>query len=83
MNSNEYCTVLEVECIVCTEIFGFTFWVDFIKFIDQEGYILEGIIYFLDKSDALNLDIGNQVHNHVVFNPANSKNKRNTFFNGQ
>lgn len=82
MNANQHCTVLEVERIICTEIFGLTFWVGFVKLIDQNTDRLEGIIYFINKADALKLDIGDQVSSQSVYHqPTNSDNRRNTFFN--
>ncbi|RYE35897.1 MAG: hypothetical protein EOP42_05320 [Sphingobacteriaceae bacterium] len=81
MNANQYCTVLEVERIICTEIFGLTFWVGFVKLIDQHTDRLEGIVYFINKADALKLNIGDQLASQsVVHQPANSD-SRNTFFN--
>ncbi|MGI4727320.1 MAG: hypothetical protein ACRYFL_02525 [Janthinobacterium lividum] len=80
MNINQHCTVLEVEQIICTEIFGLTFWVGFVKLIDQNMDRVEGIIYFTNKTDALKLDIGDQVANQSIFLPANF-NSRNTSFN--
>lgn len=82
MNANQYCTVLEVERIICTEIFGLTFWVGFVKLIDQNTDRFEGIIYFINKTDAFKLDIGDRVASQSVFyQPASADDHRNTFFN--
>lgn len=81
MNTNQYCTILEVERIICTEIFGLTFWVGFVKLIDQNMDRLEGIVYFINKADALKLNIGDQIaHQSIYYQPANTNNSRNTFF---
>ncbi|MGI4751636.1 MAG: hypothetical protein ACRYFB_13475 [Janthinobacterium lividum] len=80
MNITEYCTVLEVERVICTELFGSTFWVGFVKLIDQNTDRVEGIIYFINKADALKLEIGDQIANQAVFNPS-TKSNNNTFFN--
>lgn len=79
MNATPYCTVLEIERIICTEIFGLTFWVGFVKLIDQNTDRAEGIIYFINKTDALKLEIGDRISNQSVFNPSGKSN--NTSFN--
>ncbi len=82
MNARQHCTVLEIERIICTEIFGLTFWVGFVKLIDHNTDRLEGIIYFINKADALKLDIGDQVASQTVYQHlASSDNRRNTSFN--
>ncbi|MGI4749267.1 MAG: hypothetical protein ACRYFB_01425 [Janthinobacterium lividum] len=80
MNANQYCTVLEVERVICTELFGLTFWVNFVKLIDQNTDKLEGIIYFINKTDALKLNIGDQVSNQSVFHLYADSNRKNTSF---
>ncbi|RYY07930.1 MAG: hypothetical protein EOP43_01755 [Sphingobacteriaceae bacterium] len=80
MNANQYCTILEVERVICTEIFGLTFWVGFVKLIDQNTDRAEGIVYFINKNDALKLNIGDQISSLSVFYQPES-NSRNTSFN--
>ncbi len=82
MNTTQHCTVLEVERVICTELFGLTFWVSFVKLIDQNTDRAEGILYFTNKTDALKLEVGDQVSNQSVFTPAAKSNNNNTFFKG-
>lgn len=82
MDVNQYCTVLEVERVICTEIFGFTFWVGFVKLIDQNTDRLNGIIYFINKADALKINIGDQISNQSVFHISAGSNSSNTLFKG-
>jgi hypothetical protein len=60
MNANEYCTVLNVLNVISTDILGFTFWGTSVEFINQEDHISAGIVYFIDKDEALNFEIGNR-----------------------
>lgn len=75
MDHKKYCTVLEVVSVINTDIFGFTFWVSFVKLIDSNNDISDGIVYFLNKADALNVDIGDRLLDTTVFhknlNPQN------------
>ena len=82
MNANQHCTVLEVERVICTEIFGLTFWVGFLKLIDQNMDRAEGIVYFINKADALKLDIGDQVSWQSVFHLTADLKNNNTSFRG-
>jgi len=58
MNSDSYCTVLNVLNVINTNILGFTFWGTSVEFINHENCITAGIIYFLNKDEALNLQTG-------------------------
>ncbi|RYE17796.1 MAG: hypothetical protein EOP42_31705 [Sphingobacteriaceae bacterium] len=60
MNINQYCTVLNVLNVISTDILGFTFWGTSIEFINQEDTVSAGIVYFIDKDEALNFQIGNR-----------------------
>jgi hypothetical protein len=60
MNTNQYYTVLNVLNVISTDILGFTFWGTSIEFINQEDTVSAGIVYFIDKEEALNFQIGNR-----------------------
>jgi hypothetical protein len=60
MNANEYCTVLNVLNVISTDILGFTFWGTSVEFINQEDNVSAGIVYFIDKNEAMNFKIGNR-----------------------
>ena len=58
MNTDQYCTVLNVLNVMSTNILGLTFWGTSIEFVNHEDSISSGIIYFLNKDEALNIQIG-------------------------
>jgi hypothetical protein len=60
MNPDQYCTVSNVLNVISTNILGFTFWGTSIEFITDEDGISAGIVYFLNKDEALNFRIGNR-----------------------
>ncbi|WP_419803029.1 hypothetical protein [Mucilaginibacter sp.] len=60
MNPDQYCTVLNVINVVGTNILGLTFWGTSVEFIADDNSISAGIVYFLNKDEALSLDIGNR-----------------------
>lgn len=60
MNPDRYCTVLNVLNVISTNILGFTFWGTSIEFSSNDDAISAGIIYFLYKDEALNLQIGSK-----------------------
>lgn len=82
MSTTSHYTVLEVERIICTELFGLTFWVSFMKLIAPNTDCVEGIVYFTNKADAMKLEIGDQISSQSVLNPTiKPNNSNNTFFN--
>ncbi|RYE34146.1 MAG: hypothetical protein EOP42_07685 [Sphingobacteriaceae bacterium] len=60
MNPDQYCTVLNVINVINTNILGLTFWGTSVEFIASDNSISAGIVYFLNKDEALSLDIGNR-----------------------
>ncbi|RYE21357.1 MAG: hypothetical protein EOP42_25995 [Sphingobacteriaceae bacterium] len=60
MNPDQYCTVLNVINVINTNILGLTFWGASVEFIASDNSISAGIVYFLNKDEALKLDIGNR-----------------------
>lgn len=60
MTPNQYCTVLNVLKVMSTNILGVTFWGTSIEFINNEDCKSAGIVYFLNKDEALNLKIGSK-----------------------
>ncbi|MVN22736.1 hypothetical protein [Mucilaginibacter arboris] len=58
MNPDQYCTVLNVFNVISTNILGFTFWGTSIEFINKDDCKTAGIIYFINKDEALNLQTG-------------------------
>lgn len=58
MNPDKYCTVLNVLNVVNTNILGYTFWGASIEFINNEDFVSAGIVYFLNKNEALEIKIG-------------------------
>lgn len=60
INTGQYCTVLNVLNVISTDILGFTFWGTSVEFVNPDDCKTAGIIYFLNKDEALNLQIGYQ-----------------------
>ena len=60
MNPDNYCTVLNVLNVINTNILGYTFWGASIEFINDEDSISAGIVYFLNKNEALEIKIGSR-----------------------
>ncbi len=60
MDTNQYYTVLNVLNVISTDILGFTFWGTSVEFINHEDTVSAGIVYFIDKDEALNFRIGNR-----------------------
>ena len=58
MNPDQYCTVLNVINVISTDILGLTFWGTSVEFISSDNSISAGIVYFLNRDEALNLNIG-------------------------
>lgn len=58
MNPDQYCTVLNVLNVVSTNILGLTLWGTSIEFVADDDCKTAGIIYFLNKDEALNLQTG-------------------------
>lgn len=60
MYSYQFCTILDIASIVGQEVFGFTFWIASVKYINQQHDIADCTLYFIDKADAINLQSGNK-----------------------
>lgn len=60
MNPDQYCTVLNVANVISTNILGFTFWGASVEFITSDELKAVGIVYFLNKDEALDFRIGNK-----------------------
>ena len=60
MTPNQYCTVLNVANVISTNILGFTFWGASVEFITGDDLKSVGIVYFLNKDEALNMRTGNK-----------------------
>ncbi len=58
INPSQYCTVLNVLNVISTDILGFTFWGTSIEFVNIDDSKSAGIIYFLNKEEALGLQTG-------------------------
>ncbi len=60
MNPDQYCTVLNVLNVISTNVLGFTFWGASIEFMTNDDQKSAGIVYFINKDEALNMQIGNK-----------------------
>lgn len=60
MQTDQYCTVLNVINVINTNILGLTFWGTSVEFIASDNSISAGVVYFLYKDEALGLEIGNR-----------------------
>ena len=60
MDPNQYCTVLNVANVISTDILGLTFWGASVEFITKDDHKSAGIVYFLNKDEALNMRSGNK-----------------------
>ncbi|WP_299291595.1 hypothetical protein [uncultured Mucilaginibacter sp.] len=60
MNPDQYCTVLNVANVISTNILGFTFWGASVEFVTNDDLKSVGIVYFLNKDEALSLRTGNK-----------------------
>lgn len=60
MNPDQYCTVLNVANVISTNILGFTFWGASVEFINSDELKFVGIVYFLNKDEALDFRTGNK-----------------------
>lgn len=60
MNTDQYCVVLNVLNVISTNILGFTFWGTSIEFVNPDDCITAGIVYFINKDEALNLQTGDR-----------------------
>lgn len=63
MNNAQYCIVLNVLNVISTNIMGLTFWGTSIEFITDDQDKSAGIIYFLNKDEALCLQVGDRFIN--------------------
>lgn len=60
MQTDQYCTVLNVIDVINTNILGLTFWGTSVEFIASDNSISAGVVYFLYKDEALGLEAGNR-----------------------